>query len=169
MDEGVSGVARTHRYAMAKYQFITIWRFDQPIERVWEAINKAEDYPQWWPNILYYRCLTPDNPRGVGAEGERAVRGFLPYSLKYTTTITKSEAPRDLTYDAAGDLVGDGRFLLKEVGGKTEVFLFWNVSTQGFWLNRLAPLFKWLFAWNHNQVMRSGERGLAAWLERKEA
>ena len=153
---------------MAKYSFITIWRFDQPIGQVWDAINAAEDYPQWWSNILYYRCLTPENPRGVGAKGERAVRGFLPYSLKYTTTITKSEAPHDLTYDAVGDLVGDGRFLLKEVGGKTEVFLFWNVSTQGRWLNRLAPMFKWLFSWNHNHVMRNGERGLAAWLERKE-
>src|SRR5262249_26398830 len=111
---------------------------------------------------------TPDNPRSVGAKGERAVRGFLPYSLNYTTTITKSEAPRDLTYDATGDLVGDGRFLLKQVGGQTEVFLFWNVSTQGRWLNRLAPLLRWLFAWNHNYVMRNGERGLATWLERRQ-
>jgi uncharacterized protein YndB with AHSA1/START domain len=152
---------------MAKYRFVTIWRFDQPIGQVWEAINAAEDYPLWWPNILYYRCLTPSNPRGVGAKGERAVRGFLPYSLKYTTTITKSEAPQDLMYNADGDLTGNGRFLLKVVGGKTEVFIFWNVSTKGRWLNRLAPLLKWLFAWNHNHVMCAGERGLATWLERK--
>jgi len=32
----------------------------------------------------------------------------------------------------------------------------------------LAPFLKWLFAWNHNHVMRNGERGLTAWLERKE-
>jgi hypothetical protein len=125
---------------MAKYSFVTIWRFDQPIGQVWEAINAVEDYPRWWPNILYYRCLTPENPHGVGARGERAVR----------------------------DLVGDGRFLLKEVGGRTEVFLFWNVSTQGRWLNRLSPLLKWLFEWNHNYVMRIGERGMRAWLERKQ-
>jgi hypothetical protein len=157
---------------MAGYSFVTVWNFDQPIGAVWEAINRAEDYPQWWPDILYYKCLTPDNPRGVGATGERAVRGFLPYSLEYTTVITKTEAPRDLAYDAQGDLVGSGRFILEDVGGaggpaRTKVTLYWDVSTKGKWLNRLAPLLKWLFAYNHNYVMKRGERGLATWLEGK--
>ena len=152
---------------MAQYSFVTTWRFQQPIGRVWEAINAAEDYPRWWPGILYYRCLTPENPRGVGACGERAVRGFLPYSLRYTTTITRSEAPRDLAYSADGDLVGHGRFVLREITGGTEVVLYWDVGTNGRWLNRLAPVLKWLFAWNHNYVMRRGERGLADWLEQK--
>jgi uncharacterized protein YndB with AHSA1/START domain len=158
---------------MAAYHFITIWRFQQPVERVWEAINTAEDYPKWWPDILFYECLTPENPRGVGARGRRAVRGFLPYSLVYTTTITKTEAPRELVYTADGDLVGSGSFLLEEKtemspngasGPVTEVTIYWNVGTKGRWLNRLAPMLKWLFAANHNYVMRRGERGLAQWL-----
>jgi uncharacterized protein YndB with AHSA1/START domain len=160
---------------MAAYNFTTIWRFRQPIERVWDAINAAEDYPRWWPDILYYECETPENPRGVGARGTRAVRGFLPYSLRYSTEITKTDAPRELAYDARGDLEGDGRFVLAEVadgktdseanGRVTEVTIYWNVDTKGRWLNRLAPLLKWLFAANHNYVMRRGERGLAKWLE----
>src|SRR4029077_10495003 len=97
---------------MAAYNFTTIWRFRQPIQRVWDAINAAEDYPQWWPDILYYECDTPENPRGVGARGTRAVRGFLPYSLRYSTVITKTDAPLELEYDATGDLEGVGRFVL---------------------------------------------------------
>ncbi|HZZ29534.1 MAG TPA: hypothetical protein VFE46_16165 [Pirellulales bacterium] len=163
---------------MAAYRFVTIWRFSEPIGQVWKALNAAEDYPLWWPNVSYYQCLTPENPRGVGACGKRAVRGFLPYSLHYTTTITRSEPPHDLAYNAEGDLVGDGQFVLKEItpntppgsaAGKTagtEVTLHWNVATQGRWLNRLSPLLKWLFAANHNYVMRRGERGLADWLQR---
>jgi uncharacterized protein YndB with AHSA1/START domain len=164
---------------MAAYNFTTIWRFRQPIQRVWAAINAAEDYPRWWPDILYYECDTPENPRGVGARGTRAVRGFLPYSLRYSTIITKTEEPRELAYDAMGDLEGDGRFVLAEVadgngssginGRVTEVMIYWNVDTKGRWLNRLAPLLKWLFAANHNYVMRHGERGLAKWLERAES
>jgi uncharacterized protein YndB with AHSA1/START domain len=159
---------------MAAYNFITVWRFHEPCERVWEAINAAEDYPKWWPDILFYECLTPENPRGVGARGRRAVRGFLPYSLVYTTTITKSEAPRELEYTADGDLDGSGSFVLKEIsaaggtseagGLETEVTIYWNVGTKGKWLNRLAPVLKWLFAANHNYVMRRGERELAQWL-----
>jgi hypothetical protein len=168
---------------MAAYQFITIWRFQQTIQRVWTALDTPEDYPRWWPNILYYECLTPENPRGVRARGKRAVRGFLPYSLHYTTTITRTEAPHDMAYDSEGDLIGDGRFVLKETSqapsGRdadgntapnnavpiTEVTIYWNVSTKGRWLNRLAPLLKWLFAFNHNYVMRRGELGLAEWLK----
>ncbi len=102
------------------------------------------------------------------------MRGFLPYSLIYTTTITKSEAPRELAYTADGDLVGSGGFMLKEISAareangsgeaETEVTIDWNVDTKGKWLNRLAPVLKWLFAANHNYVMRRGERGLAQWL-----
>jgi uncharacterized protein YndB with AHSA1/START domain len=160
---------------MAAYSFITIWRFPQPIERVWSAINTPEDYPRWWPNILFYQCLTPENPRGVGAQGRRAVRGFLPYSLHYNTVIIKSDPPHELTYTADGDLVGDGRFVLKELADRpspgvsnysgTEVTIYWNVDTKGPWLNHLAPLLKWLFAANHNYVMRRGQRGLANWLQ----
>jgi len=155
---------------MAEYSFLTVWRFQQPVQTVWNAINAAEDYPRWWPNILYYKCLTPDNPRGVGAKGERRVRGFLPYSLCYTTTITKSQSPRDLAYDAEGDLVGRGRFVLREIdagplAGGTEVLIYWDVATRGRWLNRLAPLLKWLFVANHHHVMRRGQLGLKRWLE----
>jgi uncharacterized protein YndB with AHSA1/START domain len=161
---------------MAAYNFITIWRFQEPVERVWEAINAAENYPKWWRDILFFECLTPENPRGVGAKGRRAVRGFLPYSLVYMTTITKSEAPWELAYTADGDLVGSGSFVLKEKsetlssdvsGPLTEVTIYWNVDTKGKWLKRLAPLLKWLFAANHNYVMRRGERGLAQWLAKR--
>src|SRR5262249_23675499 len=122
-------------------------------------------------NIRSYHCLTPDNPEGVGARGERLVRGLLPYSLRYTTNITRSIPPRELDYDAAGDLVGRGRFELRETQGdsgasETEVVIYWQVETSGRWLNRLAPLLKWLFAWNHDYVMRRGEQGLATWLAR---
>lgn len=151
---------------MADYNFVTVWRFPQSIDCVWQVINAPEDYPRWWPNILSYRCLTPHNPRGVGAQGERVVRGFLPYSLRYTTTITLSDPPRELAYDAAGDLVGRGRFVLAQSADQTEVVIYWQVYTQGRWLNRLAPMLKWLFAANHNFVMRRGQRGLAAWLKR---
>ncbi len=61
---------------MAAYNFITMWRFQEPIERVWEAINAAEDYPKWWPDILFYECLTPENPRGVGARGAERCEAF---------------------------------------------------------------------------------------------
>lgn len=153
---------------MAAYSFVTPWRFQAPIDRVWDVLNTPERYPEWWPSIIDYRKLSPELT-GVGARAERVVRGRLPYSLRYQTTITRLVEPREIAYDATGDLVGQGRFVLTAQGDTTEVLFYWDVQTRGFWMNLLAPLLKWLFAWNHNWVMAQGERGLARWLAEQPA
>ncbi len=144
---------------MAAYSFVTHWRFDKPLERVWAVIDAPERYPEWWPGMLAYRDLTPPL-HGVGARAERVTKGVLPYRLRYTTTTTRYEPPRELSYDAEGDLVGHGRMVLESEGQGTHVVIYWDVATQGFWLNLLAPALKPLLAWNHNWVMAQGERGL---------
>lgn len=145
---------------MAAYSFVTHWRFDAPIAAVWHELDDAASYPQWWPSIVAYQDLTPAI-HGLGARAERVVRGRLPYDLRYTTTVTCYDPPREIAYDSIGDLKGSGRFVLHEEHDQTQVVFYWNVSTAGFWLNLLAPLLKPLFAWNHNWVMAQGERGLA--------
>ena len=151
---------------MAAYSFITHWHFRAPIERVWAALNTPERYPEWWPCIVEYRKLTPELT-GVGARAERVVKGRLPYVLRYRTTVTRHEPPREIAYDAEGELTGKGRFVLETEGDGTHVTFYWDVCTTGVMMNLLAPLLKWLFAWNHNWVMDQGEKGLAAWLAKQ--
>jgi hypothetical protein len=149
---------------MAAYSFVTNWRLNASLAAVWRELDAAERYPEWWPSIIAYRDLTPAI-HGLGARAERVVRGRLPYSLRYTTTVTRYEPLCEIAYDAVGDLNGQGRFVLTEDAGHTCVVFYWDVSTAGFWLNLLAPMLKPLFAWNHHWVMAQGERGLAAHLE----
>lgn len=151
---------------MAVYHFVTNWHITAPIERVWQALNAPEDYGRWWPSFVAYEDLTPGT-KGVGARAVRTVRGRLPYALYYTTTITQSDAPRELAYDATGDLQGHGRFVLTPAGEATEVAFYWDVQTTRPVMNLLAPLLRPLFAWNHNIVMSQGERGLNDWLARQ--
>ena len=151
---------------MADYSFVTKWCFEAPIDLVWEALAAGERYSDWWPCFIDYRNLTPEQNE-VGSRVERIVKGRLPYKLRYETTVTRFEPLRELAYDAEGGLSGKGRFVLEQVGDKTHVTFYWNVSTKGFWLNLLAPMLKWLFAWNHNWVMDQGEQGLANWLSKR--
>ncbi len=37
---------------MADYSFVTIWRLEAPIDRVWELIDDASSWPDWWPSVL---------------------------------------------------------------------------------------------------------------------
>ncbi len=150
--------------AMAAYSFVTTWRVRAPREKVWQVLNTPAQYHEWWPCIVHYRALNP-GITGVGARGERTVRGRLPYRLHYTTTITRSDPPEELAYDAEGDLRGRGRCVLTQQGEWTEIVWYWDVQTAGLLMNLLAPVLRGLFAWNHNQVMGLGERGLAQRLQ----
>lgn len=148
---------------MSGYRFETVWRIPHPRERVWQALNTPEEHHLWWWSMREYELLTPGQT-GVGSRARRAVRGRLPYTLRYITTVTKSEPPVELAYDSAGDLIGHGRFVLTPIDEGTQVVFDWQVSTSKRWMNALAPLLRWLFAWNHNWVMHDGERGLTRWL-----
>jgi hypothetical protein len=149
---------------MAEYRFVTHWRFNAPLERVWAEIDAPERYPEWWPSMRLYRDLTP-SVHGVGARAERVTKGVLPYSLRYVTNVTRYEPLREIAYNVEGDLTGSGRMVLEAEGEQTAVVIYWNVATTGFWFNLFAPPLKPLLAWNHNCVMAQGERGLAARLD----
>jgi hypothetical protein len=144
---------------VAEYRFITRWRVRAPRQVVWDILDDSLRYPEWWP--CYQRChhLTP-GVTGVGAAGEYVVRGSLPYDVRYRVEVTHYDPPYESAFTAAGDLVGAGRMVYEPDGDGTLVTISWNVRTSGFWLNLLAPLLRWLFAWNHNTVMRKGKQGL---------
>lgn len=144
---------------MAVYSFVTDWFIPADPGRVWDELNATDRYHEWWPSFVEYRTLTPELT-GVGARAERVVRGALPYQLRYTTTTTRFDPPREVAYDSVGDLIGDGRFLVLPHNGGTQVTFHWNVRTSRRVMNALAPLLRPLFAWNHNWVMAQGERGL---------
>jgi carbon monoxide dehydrogenase subunit G len=149
------------------YSFVTVWRLPFPPGRVWDELNRPERYAEWWPNIVEYESLTPGQT-GVGCRARRAVRGALPYTLRYSTVITAMVPPREVAYDAEGDLNGWGRFVVEPDGQGTIVTFDWHVSTTGHAMNLLAPLLKPVFAWNHNWVMERGRRGLAEHLAANE-
>jgi uncharacterized protein YndB with AHSA1/START domain len=149
---------------MSEYRFVTEWRLQESIERVWQALNTPGAYSQWWPNMKRFRDLTP-GVTGVGSRSERVVRGRLPYDLCYVITVTRVERPREMAHDAAGDLVGEGRMVLEEKGTETVVTIYWNVRTTKGWMNWFTFLLRPLLSWNHTQVMAAGERGLTDWLK----
>ena len=54
-----------------------------------------------------------------------------------------------------------GVWRLYEGAAGTALVYSWDVSTSRTWMNRLAPIGRPAFAWNHDYVMRQGARGLA--------
>lgn len=145
---------------MADYRFVTTWCLDAPIDRVFDAIDDAARWPRWWQFVTGAELLEPGSEDGVGRLWRYTWRTRLPYDLTFESRVTRREPPYLLEGDADGELIGVGRWRLFE-GQATAVVYEWNVRTSRAWMNRLAPVARPLFAWNHDEVMRQGGEGLA--------
>ncbi|MDQ1686908.1 MAG: hypothetical protein QOC82_3645 [Frankiaceae bacterium] len=146
---------------MATYSFLTTWCLDAPIEPVWDLISSSEHYPEWWKGVRSVTELEPGGENGVGALSRFEWRSKLPYSLEFDLRVTRSEPPYLLEAHASGELEGVGVWRLYSNETGTAVIYSWDVSTTRGWMNRLAPVARPAFAWNHDYVMRQGAIGLS--------
>ncbi|HTT40420.1 MAG TPA: SRPBCC family protein [Burkholderiales bacterium] len=147
--------------ATASFSLVTVWELEAALERVWEAIYRAEDWPRWWPYVERVVKLQEGDGNGVGAVRRLTWRTRLPYRITFETRATHVEKPFRLEGEAMGELAGTGRWTLSHSGTVTTVRYDWNVRATKPWMARLAPLARPIFEWNHNGVMRAGGEGLA--------
>jgi uncharacterized protein YndB with AHSA1/START domain len=146
---------------MRQYSLVTEWRIEAPIGRVWDALSKPEVWPSWWRYVESVTDIEPGDARGVGALRRYTWSSRLPYRLSFDMRTTALEEPYRIEGIATGDLNGTGQWRLRESATTTRVTYLWTVRTDKAWMNLLAPILAPVFAWNHNEVMREGGRGLA--------
>jgi hypothetical protein len=147
------------------YRFETNWRIAADIERVWDILRRPEAWPDWWYGLERVEVISAGDEQGVGAVRLFVFRGRLPYRLSFYMRQTRQEQPTLLEGCAWGELEGVGRWELCPAGSETDVRYRWQVSPTAPWMNLLAPLARRAFVWNHDWVMRQGERGLKQLLE----
>ena len=82
---------------MASYSFVTEWRLDAPIERVYETIADATGWPEWWPAVRSVDEVRPPLDRnGVGRVWRYEFRGSLPYTFSFEMTVEEAARPTTL-------------------------------------------------------------------------
>ncbi len=141
--------------------FVTLWRFDAPLERAWDAVHASERYPEWWPNVLRVTVLEPGDDSGLGRVERSEWKTELPYRFTFETRVTHIQRPRVVELAASGELEGIGLWELEGDAASSEVRYTWAVKTNKAWMNAIAPLARPFFVWNHERVMRKGGLGLA--------
>lgn len=147
---------------MAEYHFVSTWQIQAPIERVWEEIYHAERWPAWWKYVTGVDELEPGAADGVGKRMRLLFRTRLPYTLGFDLQVTRVQPPSGLEARATGELDGTGRWTLTSADGGTLVRYDWDVRTTRRWMNLLAPAARPVFRWNHDELMREGERAWPA-------
>jgi uncharacterized protein YndB with AHSA1/START domain len=149
---------------MAEYAFTTAWRLAARREAVFDVLHDSERWPEWWRGLERVVKLEDGDPDGRGSLGRYTWRSLLGYRVEFDVRITAVERPRLLEGRATGELAGSGSWRLHEEEGRTTVVFEWRVRTTRRWMNALAPLARPVFRWNHDWIMRQGERGLRAQL-----
>jgi hypothetical protein len=147
--------------AVSDYEFVTIWRFDAPLERVWNEIKHSENWSEWWRGVIRVVELKPGDDDGLGSIRRSTWKSALPYTLEFDSEIVRIEHLSVIEARAFGELEGSGLWQFFNDGdGKTRVQYDWTVKTTKPWMNVLAPLARPFFRWNHNVIMGWGEAGL---------
>jgi hypothetical protein len=150
---------------MADYAFLTTWLLESPREPVWETIHDQARWPSWWRGVeVAEEVSRPPDGGDVGTVSRMVWRSLLPYRVEFEIETTRVERPALLEGRASGDLAGVGRWRFLEQDGVTAVLYEWDVRTTKPWMNRLAPLLRPAFEWNHDWVMARGGEGLASLL-----
>ena len=148
-----------------QYHFVTAWRFNASVSRVWSVVLDIERYPGWWQNFRRVR-ITRGDGKSVGSLIECEVRGSLPYSLKYFLEVLEAEQNRHILLRSSGDLLGTGRWAFAQADeGVTTAQYFWDVATTNRILNLVAPLARSALARNHERVMATGYAALRPKIE----
>src|ERR1044072_7078302 len=148
------------------YEFVTVWRFDAPLETVWEAIKRSEHWHEWWKGVVKVVEIKAGDADGLGSVRRPTWKSSLPYTLEFDSEIVRIEPMKTIEARAFCELEGTGLWTLTaENENPTRVRYDWKVKTTKSWMNLISPIAKPFFRWNHNVIMGWGGEGLAKKLD----
>lgn len=147
------------------YHLTTLWRFDAPLDAVWEAVCDGDAWPQWWQGAERVVTLDRGDASGLGARRSYTWKSILPFRLSFVSRVTRIEPMRLIEGCVEGDLEGTGSCRFECEQALTVVRYEWRVRTTRRWMNLLGPLAQPAFRWNHDVLMRAGGIGLARRLQ----
>ncbi len=145
---------------MADGQFVfrSEWRLPALPRRVYEVLAEVENYPRWWPQVRRAHRID-------ATSGELTCRSLLPYDLVFVMQ-QDLEDPEDLVLRASltGDLRGTSQWTVTTDGDGARAIFDEDVSVGSGLLRAAGRLFRPALKFNHDLMMRAGEKGLRAYL-----
>ncbi|MDQ2748395.1 MAG: SRPBCC family protein [Actinomycetota bacterium] len=146
------------------YVFRSTWRIEADPDRVYAALADVAGYPTWWPQV--HEATQLDD-----VSGELRCRSLLPYDLVFVIHSEVEDAERRiLRARLDGDLAGTSQWEITADGTGGTRAVFDEDVVVGKALIRLAgPVARPALRYNHDRMMRAGERGLRRHLSRQAA
>lgn len=147
------------------YRLTSAWLLPASAERCWAVLaDPTLSWPRWWPGVTATDVVpAPDGP--VGSTATVVFRSPARYSLTLRLEVATADATRRIGLRSSGDLVGWADARLHRLDDtRTRLDVVWAVRPTRAWMALAGPVLAPAFAGAHRSVMRSGERGLVAYL-----
>jgi hypothetical protein len=134
------------------------------------VLSDGRTLPQWWPSVyLGVEPRAAGDDDDVGSVTDLHTKGWLPYTLRWSLTLTEPVTDTGFALSADGDLQGTGRWTFVQDGPEVVITYDWRVSAAKPLLRRLSWLLRPAFAANHRWAMARGEESLRLELRRRRA
>ncbi|WP_030616131.1 SRPBCC family protein [Streptomyces sclerotialus] len=151
-------LARPHHY-----RFRSVWLLEAAPGAVYAALERTEAYPRWWPHVAEAHRIDERS-------GAARIRSVLPFSLRFTARETRRDREAGvLEATLHGDIDGWARWTVGPYGPGARALYEQEVEVRRSFMRRLAYPGRPFFRLNHALMMRAGRRGLATWLDGREA
>jgi hypothetical protein len=147
------------------YVLTSVWNVRASLARCWDVLaDPSMTWPHWWHGVSA-ADVEPTADGLVGSAATLTFRAPLGYAMRVRLVVDEADRHRLVRVRAAGDLSGSGLVRLDGPSpARTVIQVRWDVATTRSWMNVAGPVLRPLFVASHAQVMRAGERGLAAYL-----
>ncbi len=137
-----------------EYVFRSQWRLPAPPVAVYEALRDVEGYPRWWPQVVAVRRLDD-------AGGELRCRSLLPYDLVFAVHREIEDPDTGvLRARLTGDLAGTSQWTVRADGAGSVAVFDEEVDVHKGLVRAAGRLVRPALRFNHDLMMRSGEKGL---------
>jgi hypothetical protein len=138
-----------------RYVFHTVWQLPAAPDDIYAALRDVATYPDWWPQVRSVRQLDE-------VTGELCCRSLLPYDLVFVVTReVEDPVGRILQARQTGDLDGTSRWTIGADGTAT---FDEDVTVHKRLVRAAGVIARPALRFNHDRMMRDGERGLREYL-----
>jgi hypothetical protein len=145
---------------MAEYVFRSQWRLPASPSKVYAVLLDVEHYPQWWRQVVGARWLDDDS-------GELRCRSLLPYDLVFVVHREVQDPVRGvLRARLDGDLTGASQWTISASGTGSLAVFDEEVDVHKRLVRAAGRVARPVLRFNHELMMRAGERGLRQLLTR---
>jgi Polyketide cyclase / dehydrase and lipid transport len=136
------------------YVFRSAWRLQADPDAVYAALVDVASYPLWWHQVRSARWLDDKS-------GEIRCRSLLPYDLVFVVRREiEDPVTRVLKAQIDGDLAGTSQWTVTADGCGALAVFDEDVVVRKSLVRVAGRLARPALRFNHDLMMRSGERGL---------